>query len=76
MASNYFASGTADQTVEFERPVGHLNIFVDSGVTFSFSLDTVNYMELPAGFHSFPVGRVSEVRVSASGAWQLIGIQA
>ena len=76
MASNYFASGTADKTVTFGKAVNHLNIFVATGVTFSFSLDTINYMTLPAGFSSFPVGLVKEVRVSSSGSWQLIAVQA
>jgi len=76
MAANYFSSGTTDKTITFNKAVSYLNIFVGSGVTFSFSLDTINYMTLPAGFHSFPVGLIKEVRVTSSGAWQLIGVQA
>lgn len=82
MAGNTFANGGADATVEFDRPVGHLLISVDSGADFSFSIDKgENYMDLPAGgangqFYSFPVNSVTEVRIQASGNWQLIGVQA
>lgn len=76
MAANYFSSGSADKTITFQKAVSHLNIFVATGVTFSFSLDTINYMTVPAGFYTFPVGLVKEVRVTSTGAWQLIGVQA
>ena len=77
MASNYFGGGSSGDTVVFDRPVNHLNIFVGVGVTFSFSLDAgVNYTTLPAGFHSFRVGVISDVIVSSTGDWSLIGVQA
>jgi len=78
MAANTFASGTTSGAeVKFDRPVNHLNINVETGVTLSFSLDSgANYMTLPAGFHSIPVGAVSKVIIAADGAWQLIGVQA
>lgn len=77
MAVNIHASGTTDGTIEFDRPVGYLNVFVGSGVTFSLSLDLgENYITLPAGFHNFPIGPVSEVQVQANGAWQLVATQA
>lgn len=78
MAANTFASGTTSGAeVKFDRPINHLNIHVETGVNFSFSLDSgQNYMGLPVGFHSFKVGNVSKVIVAADGAWQLIGVQA
>ena len=77
MAANIFANGSIDDTVEFDRAVGHLNITVATGVTFAFSLDNgTNFMSLPAGFHSFPIGAVYEVRVQANGEWEMIAIQA
>ncbi len=77
MAANTYAGGATDGTVEFDKPVNHLNVFVDTGVTLSISLDKgTNFLSLPAGFHSFRIGPVKEVQVSADGAWQLIGVQA
>ena len=77
MASNTFANGSADGTVTFDRPIDHLNINVSTGTTFSFSIDKgLNFMTLPAGFHSIPLGSVSEVRIQSDGEWQLIGVQA
>lgn len=76
MASNTCSSGTADKTITFSRPVGHLNISVATGVTFLFSIDLgVTFITLPVGFHSFPVGQVTEVQIKANGAWQLVGVQ-
>lgn len=81
MASNTFANGSADATITFDKPIGHLLISIDAGADFSFSIDKgANYMDLPAGgangqFYSFPVGAIKEVRVQASGSWQLIGVQ-
>ena len=76
MANNYFASGSADYTVGFERPVGYLNVFVSASTTFSISVDGSNYMTLPSGFHTFPVGLLYTVYVQANGAWQIIGVAA
>ncbi len=76
MAANTSFSGTSDKTMEFDRPVNYLLVSVASGVTFSLSLDKVVYMTLPTGFYSFSVGPTTEVRVQASGAWQLTGVQA
>ena len=53
MAANYFSGGSGDSVIVFSKPVNLLNIFVASGVTFSFSLDTVNYITVPAGFLVF-----------------------
>ena len=74
MSSTYFSGGSGDSVITFTKPVKHLNIFVATGQTFSFSLDAVNYVSIPPGFYTFPVGLVKEVRVIASGAWQLIGV--
>lgn len=81
MASNTFASGSSDATIVFDRPIAHLLISISAAGTFSFSIDKgQNYMDLPAGgasgqFFSFPVGSITEVRVQADSAWQLIGVQ-
>ncbi|GAF93977.1 unnamed protein product [marine sediment metagenome] len=77
MAANTFANGASDGTVIFDKPVAHLNVFIASGVTFAISLDKgMNYLSMPAGFHSFRIGHISEVRVQANGVWELIGVQA
>jgi hypothetical protein len=77
MSSNTHASGSVDGTVIFDRAVDHLNVFVDTGVTFSISLDFgENFLTLPAGFHSFRVGLLKEVYIQADGDWQLIAVQA
>lgn len=77
MAANTFANGTSDGTVTFDKPIDHLNVYVASGVTFSLSLDKgENFMSLPAGFHSFRIGAVKEVRVQSDGEWEMIGVQA
>lgn len=77
MAANTFANGTSDGTVTFDKPVSHLNVYVATGVTFAISLDKgTNYLSMPAGFHSFKVGPINEVRIQADGEWELIGVQA
>jgi hypothetical protein len=75
MASNYFTGGSGDSITIFQKPVNLLNIFVTSGVTFSFSVDTINYITVPAGFYSVPIGPVLEVRVQATGVWQILARQ-
>ena len=79
MASNYhYSSGAvSNEIIEFPRTICHLNIFVGSGVTFELSLDSgVNFIEIPPGFVSMPVGPVSNVMITSSGMFQLIGVQA
>lgn len=77
MAANTHASGTADATVTFSRPVDYLLVFVSTGTTFTLSLDKgANYITIAAGFHSFKVGATDEVRLTSTGAWQLVGVQA
>lgn len=76
MASNSFADGNADATIEFERPVSYLIISVSTGTTFSFSIDKgLNYMGMSEGFYNFFVGTIEEIRIQADGDWQLIGVQ-
>jgi len=75
MAANTSFSGTTDATIEFDRPVDHLNIGIEAGVTFSFSLDGTNYVPVSVGFHSIRIGPTSTVYVSADGAWGLVGVQ-
>ena len=75
--NNMFANNTDTPAgvINFERPVGYLNINVDNG-TFSFSFDGTNYINLPTGFHSFKVGMTNVLYVTATGDWQLIGVEA
>jgi len=75
MAANYFDSGTADKTINFGRFVNYITIFVASGATVTISLDGSNFMTIPAGLHSFAVGAVKSIGVTATGAWQLNGVQ-
>lgn len=75
MAANYFESGSASKDISFPRAVRHLNLFVNTGVTFSISFDGDNYMTVPAGFSNFPVGPVTNVWISADGDWQLWAVQ-
>ena len=77
MAANVFVGGIQDETLVFDRAIGHLNVFVAVAVTFALSLDKgENYLRLPEGFHSFPIGPVYEVWVKADGEWSMIAIQA
>lgn len=76
MTANVFYNGVAEDVLEFDRPINYLNISVETGVTFSFSLDSVNYIPLPVGFHSFYIGPVSTLYISSNGAWHLMGVQA
>jgi hypothetical protein len=77
MPANIVTSGDGDGTITYDKPIGHLSVFVASGVTFELSLDKgVNYITLPAGFNSFPIGAITEVRVVADGEWQILAVQA
>jgi len=76
MAANTFANGTSGAVVKFDKPVCHLNVYIDAGVTFAISLDKgANYLTLPAGFHSIKIGPVKEVQIDADGIWELVGVQ-
>lgn len=76
MTSNSMAQGTGDSTVEFDRPVNHVNFSIASGVSFSFSVDDgITFITLAAGFHGVPIGTYKEIQIRADGAWQLIAIQ-
>jgi len=77
MAANTHANGAAPGgLVTFDKPVGHLNVYVDTGVTFAISLDKgASFLTLPAGFHSFKVGSVKELHIEADGVWELVGVQ-
>ena len=79
MASNHhFNSGAVtDKVIGFPRAVNHLNIFVETGITFEISFDGgVNFLEVPPGFTSMPVGPIGSVIVTSDGAFQLVGVQA
>ena len=77
MPANIVTSGTGDDTIVYDKPVGYLSIFVASGVTFEFSLDKgTTYITLPDGFHSFPIGSVTEIHIAADGEWQILAVRA
>ena len=76
MAANYFDGGTTGKTVNFDRFVNYLTVFVASGVTFTMSLDSKgNHITIPAGLHSFVVGAIKTIEVTSTGAWQINGVQ-
>ena len=77
MASNIHYDGYGSDAIEFDRPVNHLNLYVGTGTTFSFSLDERNnYVTVPAGFYSIPIGATLRIDISSTGAWALVAIQA
>ncbi|HEA46222.1 MAG TPA: hypothetical protein ENH99_00375 [Candidatus Pacearchaeota archaeon] len=77
MATNTFYDGIRSDEITFERPVGYLNVFVNAGVTFSFSVDDgVGFMFVPAGFHSFTVNPITRMQIRADGIWQIMAVQA
>lgn len=77
MAANIHIGGITDDSIIFNKPVNYLNIFVDSGVTFSLSLDKgTNYIEIPVGFHSFMIGSVLDIKIMANGNWSILAVQA
>lgn len=76
MASNYCSRGSGDDTIVYERPVNYLNVFVNTGVTFSISTDNgETYMTIPPGFYSFYIGPVLQIKVQSNGVWQIMAIQ-
>lgn len=75
MASNKSFSGSSDATITFDRAVTHLNIGVETGVTFSFSVDGTNFVPVDAGFHSLKIGSTKTLYIQANGNWGLIGVQ-
>ena len=77
MAANTTYTGSTDDTLTFDKPIGHVVVSVSSGTTFALSIDKgTSYMTVPAGLHDFRIGAITEIRVQSDGAWQLIGIQA
>jgi len=76
MASNLQFVGDTDDTINTDKPIGHILLHVSTGTTFSLSLDKgQTYMEIPAGFHNFPIGLTTDLRIRADGEWQLTTIQ-
>ena len=74
MAANVFHGGsTGSAELIFDRAVDHLNINVTA--TVSLSLDGVDFIDLPAGFHSFKIGQTKKLYVTATGDWQLLAVQ-
>ena len=81
MASNYHFNGgpgtPSGDGYEFDKPINHINIFVDTGVTFSISFDNGNtFLEVSPGTISMRIGPVNNVVVISDGAWGLVGVQA
>lgn len=78
MAANIFASNadTPNGVVTFDKPIDYINIYVASGVTCSISFDGTHYMTVPSGLNSFKVGQTKILYVNATGAWQIIAVQA
>ena len=78
MASNYHIteSGAVDSGYTFDKAVGHLNVTVQTGVVFTVSLDGgENYLTLPVGFSSMPVGPIKTIQITSDGAFSLVGVQ-
>ena len=78
MASNHHISAGAvtDQTYGFPKAIGYLNVFVDSGVSFTISFDGgENFLTVPPGFTTMPVGPVKSVVITSDGAFSLVGVQ-
>jgi hypothetical protein len=77
MPANIHYDGYGSDAIGFDRPVNHLNLYVAAGTDFSFSLDEGNnYVTVPAGFYSIPIGATLRIDISSTGAWSLVAIQA
>jgi hypothetical protein len=83
MASNHHINGdgygwaVGSKEYNFPKPVSYLNIFVDTGVTFTVSFDDGrSFLEVPAGFTSIPVGPVKSIVITADGVFNIVGVQA
>lgn len=79
MASNHHHAstvGVTDKIYTFPKVVGNLNVFVDSGVSFTISFDGgENFLTVPPGFTTMPVGPVKSVVITSDGAFSLVGVQ-
>ena len=77
MAANYHLAGSVGTGHTFPKPVNHLNIYVDTGVTFTISFDNgTTYITVPVGLYSMPVGIVKNILVTSTGAFSIVGVQA
>lgn len=79
MAANVFIDHNTDGygAFTFTKPVDYLNVNVEEGVLFEFSLDGgENFVTLPAGFHSFRIGPTFVINIRAEEGWQLLAVQA
>lgn len=78
MAANVHYSGAAvsDFVIKFDKPIGHMLVWVDAGVTFSISFDSGdNFINLDPGNHQFPIGLTTRVHITSDGNWDLVGVQ-
>jgi len=76
MAANNHFSGTQGGEIISDRPIGHLLVNVTGNtVRLSFD-DIVNFIELPIGFHSFPIGPANSISIAGLGTWEIVAVQA
>lgn len=77
MTPNTHHSGSAveNMLIEFDKPVGHLLIWVAAGVDFGLSFDGIHTLHLEPGNHQFPVGITKRLYITANGRWNMVGIQ-
>lgn len=78
MAANTHHSGStvSDMVIKFDKPIGHMLVWVDSGVDFSISFDSgENFLTFEPGNHSFPIGLTTRIHVTSDGDWELVGVQ-
>lgn len=76
MASNLTYTGTNSAAINFGRAVGHILFTADTGATLSLSFDNgTTSINIPVGFHSFPVGLITSIDIIGAGTWQLVAIQ-
>ena len=76
MAANIHYDGYGSDAIAFDRPVNLLNLYVGVATTFSFSLDEgYNFVTVPSGFYSIPIGPTLTLHVSSTGAWSFVARQ-
>lgn len=72
MASNTYYSGDGYDEINFDRPVNHINLFVDAGTIFGFGINSGNYVTVPPGFYSISIGPTLTLYIASNGRWELI----
>lgn len=77
MAANIHHSGgsVSDHVIKFDKPIGHLMVWVDTGVDFTISFDEGNnFFTFDPGNHATPIGLTKRIHITADGSWELIGV--